>query len=137
MPYDIILNVEDDDANFFILTEIFKEVSPDLRLERAGNGMEALATLRHLVTDASVRVVLIIMDVFMPIMNGLDALEAIRSVKSLGHIPVMVFSGNLTECDRARCAALDVEYVEKPADLLALTEVVKEICSRIERARAA
>jgi CheY-like chemotaxis protein len=89
MPHDVILNVEDDDANFFILVELFKEICPDLRLERARNGMEALATLRHLSADDSVRVAFIIMDIFMPIMNGFEALEVIRSVESLDNIPIL------------------------------------------------
>lgn len=131
MPHDVILNVEDDDANFFILAELFKDVCPNLRLERARNGMEALAILRHLSADPSVRVMFVIMDVFMPIMDGFEALEAIRSVKSFDRIPILIFTGTLTESNRARCTALDVECAEKPADLAALTKLVKQICHRV------
>jgi two-component system, chemotaxis family, sensor kinase CheA len=137
MPHDVILNVEDDDATFFVIAELFKEVCPDLRLERARNGIEALATLRHLLADDSVRVAFVIMDIFMPIMDGLEALEAIRSVRSLDRIPILIFTGVLTESSRARCVALNVECAEKPADLPALTKLVEEICHRVAAADAA
>jgi len=137
MAHDVILSVEDDDAHFFILAELFKEFCPDLRLERARNGMEALATLRHLVVDDSVRVAFVIMDIFMPIMDGLEALEAIRSVRSLDRIPILIFTGVLTESNRARCAALGVECVEKPAHLPVLTKLVEEICHRVAAADVA
>jgi hypothetical protein len=39
--------------------------------------------------------------------------------------------------NRARCAALDVECAEKPADLPALTTLIKEVCRRVAAANAA
>jgi two-component system chemotaxis sensor kinase CheA len=131
MPQNVILAVEDDEANFFVLSQLFKDVCPDLRFERARNGMEALAELRHLLADDSVRVAFIIMDIFMPIMNGIEALEALRSSNSVDSIPILMFTGSLSEQDRARCVALDAECAEKPAGLPALKTLIEEICGRI------
>ena len=51
MAQDVVLSVQDDEANFFILAELFKDVCPNLLLEREKNGIEALALLRHLLIN--------------------------------------------------------------------------------------
>ena len=42
------------------------------------------------------------------------------------------YFGQILERDRLRCAAIDVEYIEKPSDLQGLVSLVKEICARVE-----
>ena len=132
MTEQVVLQVEDDEASYFVFRELFEEICPDIRLQRAQNGVEALAMIRGLAEDPSIRLTLVILDVFLPLMNGWEVLASVRAVESLRTIPVVMFTGQIIERDQKRSAELDVEYVQKPADLRALTLLVKEICAKIE-----
>jgi CheY-like chemotaxis protein len=128
----VVLQVEDDEASYCVFRELFKEICPDIRLERAQDGEQALTMIRDFVSDPTVRLTLVLMDVFLPRLGGWEVLDSIRADKSLRQVPVVMFSGQILERDRLRCAALDVEYIEKPADLATLVSLVKEICGRVE-----
>jgi CheY-like chemotaxis protein len=131
MTEQVILHVEDDDASYFIFHKLFKEICPEIRLERARDGAEALVIIEGLVMDPAVLLRLILLDVFLPMMGGWEVLADIRATESLRQLPVLMFTGVIQESDRARCAALNVEYVEKPKDLQALILLIKEICDRV------
>ena len=132
MTEQVVLQVEDDEANYFIFRELFEETCPDIQLQRAQNGVEVIAMIRSLAEDPSMRLALVILDVFLPLMNGWEVLASIRAVESLKKIPVVMFTGQILDRDRKRSVELDVEYLQKPSDLRSLTLLVKEICARLE-----
>jgi len=132
MTEQVVLQVEDDEANYFIFRELFEEICPDIQLQRAQNGVEALAMIRSLAEDSSIRLALVILDVFLPLMDGWEVLASIRAVESLKKIPVVMFTGQILDRDRKRSEELDVEYLQKPSDLRSLTLLVREICARLE-----
>ena len=136
MTEQVILQVEDDDAGFFVFKDIFKRVCPDIRLERARDGSEALEKIDSLSADPAVDLRLVLLDVFLPMIDGWEVLESIRAVEEFKQVPVVIFTNLVLERDRARCAALGVEYLEKPADLQSLIGLVKEICARANSAAA-
>ena len=128
----VVLQVEDDEASYFIFRQLFEEICPDLRLERASNGMEALEMILSLAEDPSIRLVLVILDVFLPLMNGWELLASIRAVESLKTTSVVMFTGQVLDRDRERSIELDVQCLQKPSNLRDLTLLVKEICAKIE-----
>ena len=130
MTKQVVLQVEDDEASHFIFRQIFQEVCPTSCLQGARNGCEALTAIRDLAADPSCRVVLVILDVFLPLMNGWEFLDSMRAVESLRQIPVVMFTSQTIERERLRSLELGVEYVQKPADLRTLMLLIKEICSR-------
>ena len=132
MTEQVVLQVEDDEANYYIFRELFEEICPDFQLQRAQNGVEALAMIRSLAEDSSIRLALVILDVFLPLMDGWEVLASIRAVESLKKIPVVMFTGQILDRDRKRSEELDVEYLQKPSDLRSLTLLVREICARLE-----
>jgi len=132
MTEQVVLQVEDDEANYFIFRELFEEICPGIQLQRAQNGVEAIAMIRSLAEDPSMRLALVILDVFLPLMNGWEVLASIRAVESLKKIPVVMFTGQILDRDRKRSEELDVEYLQKPSDLRSLTLLVREICARLE-----
>ena len=132
MTEQVILQVEDDDASYFVFSEMFKEICPDIRLQRSRDGAEALKTIRSLVVDPAIDLRLLLLDVFLPMVNGWEVLDSIRADDSLKQLRVLMFTNVLLERDQKRCTALGVEYREKPSDLRALTTLIKEICARFE-----
>ena len=135
MTEQVVVQVEDDDASYFIFRELFEEICPDIRLQRAQNGVEALAMIRSLTENLSIRLVLVILDVFLPLTNGWEVLASIRA-ESLSTIPVVMFTGQVLDRDWKRAVELGVEYLRKPSNLTALTLLVKQMCARIELSQA-
>lgn len=86
------------------------------RLERDGHDVTAvadgLAVLDHLATHM---VDLVILDVMMPGMSGIDAARAIRADARLAQIPIILLTARTQEADVAQGYAVGVDdYVAKP-----------------------
>src|SRR5262245_895144 len=78
-----ILVVDDEMPNRFLLERLF---SKDFRVMTSVTGEEALETLSHSPID------LVLLDVMMPGMGGLNTLEAIRSAAETAELPVILIS---------------------------------------------
>ena len=83
------------------------------------NGREALAVLEH------ERPCLMLIDVFMPIMNGVEFLRAVKGKASLADIPrVLMTAAN----DRMIGVKEDVSVLYKPVDFEALKRILEKYC---------
>lgn len=108
-----ILLVEDQESNIFVTMHFLDERG--FAVTVANNGREALAELEKDRYD------LVIMDVQMPLMDGLATTKAIRSREQAGEIPytpIMAMTANALKEDRQKCldAGMD-EYISKPIKL--------------------
>jgi len=90
MPKKILI-VDDSHMIRRIVGKILKEYDFDVLM--AENGQVGLDMARNARPD------LIIMDLEMPVMNGLQATEAIKSDRSTAHIPVLIFTSLGSEKD--------------------------------------
>jgi two-component system sensor histidine kinase/response regulator len=87
----------------------------------AGDGAEALALL------AGGRVRLVLMDIMMPVMDGLAATRAIRADPGLRHLPVIALTANADAGNRADCLAAGCDAFEaKPFDRGRLLALIAE-----------
>ena len=119
-----ILLVEDNLVNQEVAASMLNKKGHTVTI--ANNGMEAIALFKKEIFD------LILMDVQMPLMNGYEATQQIRSLENNTgkHIPVIGLTANAMKGDKEKCleAGMD-DYVSKPvrfADLLAALERVKQ-----------
>ena len=108
-----VLMVEDNDINRLILEQILYTLGCGVR--HATNGAEALAALEHEQFD------LVLMDVQMPVMDGLTATRALREIERLRELPrqlVIALTANALAGDREMClqAGMD-DYVAKPVTI--------------------
>ena len=106
-------------------------INLDVALYRATDGLEALSFLRRIgpFTNAP-RPDLILLNLSLPKMSGVEVLAAIRSDDSLKHIPTVMFSSSALDTDRARCLALGArEFITKPLSFDGLLEAVKAACA--------
>ena len=125
-----VLSVEDDDATHFLLDIAFQEMGPDFRLYRVTDALEALQFLSHTgpFTD-SPRPDLILSNLNMPGMGGIELLRRIQNDNRWKDIPVVVFSSSKLESDRAKCLALGAKhYISKPAAYRDFMSAVKTAC---------
>lgn len=104
-----VLLAEDEPINQEVSRELLEDAG--FKVDLAENGAEALELARiH-------PYALIIMDVQMPRMNGLDATRAIRALPGREHTPILAMTANAFDDDRQRCLAAGMDdHIAKPVD---------------------
>jgi len=114
-----ILIVEDDVRNVFALTSVLEPLGAAVAVAR--NGREALAYLSDHVVD------LVLMDLMMPVMDGIEAMRAIRQQPKFAKLPIIALTAKAMIDDREKCLAAGAnDYIAKPLDvdkLLSLARV--------------
>lgn len=114
-----ILVVDDDIKNIFILDSAFGEYNA--KVITAYNGKDAIEILKN---DKTIDIVL--MDIMMPIMNGYEAIEAIRADSELSNIPIIAVTANAMKEDRSKCMSIGADdFISKPINMDALISLVK------------
>ena len=108
-----ILLVEDDDVDVMNVRRAFQRAHVSNPLHVAGNGIEALEMLRGDEIPSERRLVLL--DLNMPRMNGIEFLRAIRADAGLRSLPVVVLTTSNDERDKVDAYNLNVAgYLLKP-----------------------
>ncbi len=115
-----ILLAEDNAANIETIGGYLEYRGYDLQY--AMNGLVAVKIARELLPA------LIVMDIQMPVMDGLTAIREIRADASLRDIPIIALTALAMPGDRERCLeAGATEYMTKPANLKALAALVARL----------
>ncbi|HEY0243178.1 MAG TPA: response regulator [Gemmatimonadaceae bacterium] len=108
-----ILLVEDDEVDVMNVRRAFERNNVSNPLYVAGNGLEALAMLRDGTVPSERR--LILLDLNMPKMNGIEFLQALRSDPELSSAPVVVLTTSNDDQDKIDAYNLNVAgYLLKP-----------------------
>jgi two-component system, sensor histidine kinase ChiS len=114
-----VLVVEDEPEIAAVLSEVLRS---KYRVEVARDGAEGLAKARASRPD------LVVMDVFLPKLDGLDAAMALKSSSDTAQIPVILLSAHQGVADKVRALNLGaVDYMAKPFNAV-------ELLNRTERA---
>jgi CheY-like chemotaxis protein len=127
-----ILLVEDDMVDVKTVQRAFKQSRITNPIHVTSNGEEALAFLRHegpyADGDNAPRPGLILLDLNMPVMNGIEFLHIVKSDDSLRRIPIIILTTSKDENDLVRTYNLSVAgYIIKPVDFMQFLEVIKAI----------
>lgn len=117
-----VLLVDDDIRNTFALSMELKRAGMQVAL--ADNGQAALTTLE---SDPNFDVVL--MDVMMPVMDGLTAMRALRQHPTLHDLPVLALTAKVLAADHVECLDAGAsDYISKPVDVAKLLRVLATWC---------
>jgi len=120
-----ILLIEDDRVDAMTVERALQEIKITNRLDISGNGEEALAFLRDPENELPC---IILLDLNMPRMNGIEFLEVVKQDSVLRSIPVVVLTTSTEERDKVDSFKLGVAgYMVKPVDYEQFVEVVKTI----------
>ena len=121
-----VLLVDDDIRNIFALTSALS--GSNLKFEIAYNGKEALAKL-----EDNPAIDIVLMDIMMPVMNGYDAIKAIRENPLYSHLPVIAITAKAMNDDRLKCLDAGAnEYISKPVQVDKLLVMMNEILTEEE-----
>ncbi|WP_166965581.1 sigma-54-dependent transcriptional regulator [Yeosuana marina] len=120
-----ILIVEDEAAIRRVLVKILSEENDTYDVEEAGDGLEGIEKIKKDDYD------LVLCDIKMPKMDGVEVLEAVKKIKP--EIPIVMISGHGdldTAVNTMRLGAFD--YISKPPDLNRLLNTVRNALDRKE-----
>ncbi|MEI8306750.1 MAG: PAS domain S-box protein [Chloroflexales bacterium] len=119
-----ILLVEDSEVNLQALRDYL--LKKGYRVEVARNGREALEQTAMLLPD------LILMDIQMPEMDGLEAIQRLRARSECAQTPIIALTALAMAGDRERCLAAGANvYMSKPISLKELVEMIEQLLKGI------
>ncbi len=105
-----VLIVDDDMRNIFALSTLLEE--HDMVISSADNGRDAIRILQG---DPEVDIVL--MDIMMPEMDGLETMREIRKNPTLKNLPIVAVTAKAMKGDREKCIEAGAwDYLSKPVD---------------------
>lgn len=126
-----ILLVEDNPADIRLTQEALRELNVQHRLQVAEDGLAALRYLTTVFADQTgVRPDIILLDLNMPRMSGLEFLGVIKSSDQMRCIPVIVLSSSAAEDDVSAAYRLNANcYTQKPLEIDQFLNVMNNIRS--------
>jgi CheY-like chemotaxis protein len=124
-----LLIIEDDPAEASLIVEVARQVGPGVTIQVARDGVEALDLL-HRPDDGEwpLEPGLVLLDLKLPLMSGLEVIGAIRAHPATKSLPIVVFTASALASDvDASYAAGANGYVVKPISYDELTRQVLAI----------
>ena len=132
MKSKLILLVEDNPDDVKLTLKAFERSRLANEVKVAGDGVEALEYLfgtgEYAGRDLSIMPEVILLDLKMPRLDGLEVLRRIRSHESTRLLPVVVLTSSLEDRDRVESYRLGTNsYVRKPVDFHQFVEAIQQL----------
>lgn len=121
-----VLLIEDDEFTRFMMREIIAGLGVDVEI--ASNGDEGCKALE----DRPGEFGLVLMDLHMPVMSGIDATERIRNdiENASGRVPIIAVTADVNYHDTARIEGLGMNgYTSKPVSPGTLLSLIDQYCA--------
>ena len=119
-----VLIVEDDVRNVYSLTSVLEPRGALVQIAR--NGQEAIDALARSAEAPSQAIDLVLMDVMMPVMDGLVATRQIRTDPQWAKLPIVMLTAKAMPDDHDRCLEAGAnDYMAKPIDVDRLLSLVR------------
>jgi two-component system, sensor histidine kinase and response regulator len=124
-----VLLVEDNDLNQEVATELLRGAG--LMVDVADNGQIAVEKVQVVAYD------IVLMDMQMPVMDGLSATRIIRQMPQFEHLPIVAMTANAMQRDREACRAAGMDdHLAKPIEVRELFQALLKWVKPTESAAA-
>jgi two-component system response regulator len=121
----LILLIEDNPDDVELTRLALRETDLPMRMVVARDGVEAVEAL---LGEAAIHPQLVLLDLKLPKLDGLDVLSRMRADARTRNLPVVVLTSSLEDEDLAKCYALGANsYVRKPVDFARFVDVVNRL----------
>ena len=105
-----VLIVDDDMRNIFALSSVLEDHA--MQTFAADNGRDAINLLR-----AKPDIDIVLMDIMMPEMDGMDTIREIRTLSAFKNLPIIAVTAKAMKGDREKCIDAGAwDYLAKPVD---------------------
>jgi two-component system response regulator len=133
-----VLLVEDDEDHAFLIRRAFADMADTaVTVEVAGNGEQALERLARSRFDRGGPPQLVLLDLKMPRLDGLEVLARIRADEATRELPVVVLTSSERQEDREQALRLGASwFVCKPIDGRRFRAEIQQLGDRWARAPA-
>jgi PAS domain S-box-containing protein len=118
-----ILIAEDIEMNMLMIKALLGQLYPETTIIEASNGIEAVDLYK------SKQINLILMDIQMPLMDGVQASKAIRKIEESSgkHIPIVALTAGALKEEREACLAAGMDaFLSKPVDIEELKKTIAQ-----------
>jgi CheY-like chemotaxis protein len=131
--YDImIVMAEDDQGHASLIERNFKAAGLGKNIFRCSDGIEALEFFLN-IDEYTTRKFVLILDIKMPRMNGIDVLKKIKADKRLKKMPVIMFTTTDDEKDIQLCHNYGCNaYITKPMEYESFVNVISSLSNYIK-----
>ncbi len=111
-----IFIVEDNDADVFLIEETLRSQAIPAQIQRCHDGEQAIQALSQIGQSHLPDVIII--DLNLPKVTGLEILKHVRSLKQLDGVPVLILTSSQSKIDRSLSIELGADaYIAKPPTL--------------------
>jgi signal transduction histidine kinase/ActR/RegA family two-component response regulator len=118
-PYSILV-AEDDEVNYIFLESLLKKFDSSYKIIRAKNGEESVD-----ICKSNKEIDLVLMDIEMPIMTGIEATRIIKEIRS--DIPIIAQTAYITKENREKAFLAGCsDFISKPIKQYVLKEVISK-----------
>ena len=119
-----MLYADDDSDDLDLVISSFEEYSNNVEVITFRDGTEILEYLDKL-TSLDPKPCLIILDINMPTMDGIETLLQIRKVKEYRQIPVVLFSTSSNHLEKGIAESMGAHFITKPVRYIEIEKVVE------------
>ena len=125
----VVLLVEDNPDDVVMIREAFEQSLTPIQLYVVSNGEQAIKFVRRTDADAP-RPSLILLDLNLPIRNGLDVLAELKGDTAFLSIPIVVLTTSQAPGDIQQCYSLHANaYIIKPPDFDGYADLIKQVAT--------
>lgn len=109
-----LLYADDDDDDRFLLVNIFETIAPNVAIKTVIDGYSTLDFLQNMTPPLPS---LLILDMNMPGLSGIDVIERIRDKEKYKNLPIVIFTTSSRQEDLLKCIDHGVDFLTKPHDI--------------------
>jgi CheY-like chemotaxis protein len=125
----LLLCIEDDQDDIALIEEAALEFDSSLRFVAKANGKEAMMFL-HRQKQQEYLPCLVLLDINMPVMNGIEVLEELKNDSAFKKIPTVVFTTSSGQREKLLCDGYGVELITKPNRVSEFKKVLAHLLVR-------